>query len=201
MPAGRAPSKRLAKPARSGNANRARGPVSRDAARAGTQAQRELRALPDKHPEDLLDNTLFLVMDIGRLYRSVFDTQMERFGLKRAEWWLIAHLCFFDGCTQQELADIMDVDKGGLAKLISRLEERGLIRRMPDPADSRQKRLYFAADAKASAVEIDEASVQLAAESLMGLKLAEVKEMNRLLRSLRLSLLSIRQRVPFRRRS
>jgi MarR family transcriptional regulator for hemolysin len=155
------------------------------------------KAFADKRPEDLLDNTIFLIMDIGRLYRAIFDTKMERMGLTRAEWWLLAHLCYFDGSTQQELCDIMDIDKGGMAKLISKLEDKGLIRRESDSADARQKRIYFTAGALPLATMVDQASVQTGSASVAALKQAEVATLHRLLRTLRESLLSERRNSAF----
>lgn len=157
----------------------------------------ELRLFPDKGPHHLLDNTAFLVMDIGRLYRSIFDSKMQRLGLSRQEWLLMLYLCFFDGRTQQELADIMDVDKGAMAKLISKLEGKKFIRRVANGVDARQKRIYFTEEAKPFAAQLDGASVQLVGESVRALKAAEIVALHRQLRTLRVTLMSVSKNLIF----
>lgn len=140
-------------------------------------------------PSDLLDNTAYLVMDLGRLYRKLADTAMRPLGLNRSEWWLITHLWFFEGCTQQALADVLDMDKAGLAKLLDRLEQRHIIERRTDDQDARQRRIHFGSAGREIAQRVDDAAVISVGASLKLFKPVEIAALNGLLRRLRDSMM------------
>jgi len=141
-------------------------------------------------PDYLLDNIGFLVMEIGRLFRVNFDQRMRRLGLTRSEWWLLAHLWFFEGMTQQQLADFLDMTKGGLAKLIGRLESKGMIERRGETLGGRAtKRIYFTTAGRALGARVDKGARQLVREAEAPLRGEQVEKLHELLRSVRQSLL------------
>jgi DNA-binding MarR family transcriptional regulator len=143
-----------------------------------------------RDPSDLLDNTAFLVMDIGRLFRVTFDARMASFGLSRSEWWLIAHLWFFEGLTQQELADLLDMTKGGLAKLIDRLETKGIVeRRGQTQAGRATKRVFLTSSGKQLGFKVGNGALQLVKESEAPLDHTQVAQLHKLLRLVRKTLL------------
>ena len=84
----------------------------------------------------------FLIQDVARLMRLVFDRQVRDVGLTRAQWFVLAHLIRNDGQRQTDLAIETDMEKAPLGKLIDRLEEGGWVERRPDPSDMRAKRIY-----------------------------------------------------------
>lgn len=89
-----------------------------------------MKEIPQAHSlSELNDNTAFLLLETGRMLRRSFDPKMAELNLSRREWYLISHLCYFNGAPQQQLADILDMTKGGMAKLVARLEQRGFLRR------------------------------------------------------------------------
>ena len=138
----------------------------------------------------LLDNTAFLVMEIGRLFRLNFDQRMRQLGLPRSEWWLIAHLWYFEGMTQQELADLLEMTKGGLAKLIARLEIKGLIERRGETRAGRAtKKIHFTAAGRALGSKVDKGARQLTQEAGMPLRKEQLANLHELLRAVRLTLL------------
>ena len=47
----------------------------------------------------------------------------------------------FSGLSQKQLSEKLVVVKSNVSALLKKLEARGLVRRLPDPADSRNKRL------------------------------------------------------------
>ena len=87
----------------------------------------------------------FLVHDVSRMRRTLFDKAVKPLGITRAQWWVIANLSRNkgDGMIQSDLARVLDVGKVSIGVLVDRLEESGHIERRPDPVDRRLKRLYI----------------------------------------------------------
>ncbi|RNL66796.1 MarR family winged helix-turn-helix transcriptional regulator [Zhongshania marina] len=117
-----------------------------------------------KPKEQLLDLSAYLIIDLGRLIRRHFDTKMAGLGLTRAEWYLISYLCFIEGSTQQEIADALDMAKGGITKLISTLEEKGLLKREAHNTNGRAtKRVFLTTNGRKIAKKIDaESDIEVA---------------------------------------
>lgn len=148
--------------------------------------------------DPLLSQTLeqpgFLFTDIARLYRIALDRRLRRFRLTRSQSWLISFLCYFEGSSQQQLADLIGTGKGGIGKLIERLEQKGLIRREADPQDSRSKRVYLGERIKPLTLEIGREIDDLVAWSLRDLEDSEVAVLKRWLGMIRISLLEEKDR-------
>lgn len=94
--------------------------------------------------EPSLERSLgFLINDLSRLLRKRFDRRAQQVGLTRAQWAVIAHLVRNEGVNQSTLAELLDVQKITLARLVDRLEQDGWVERRPDPSDRRANRLYL----------------------------------------------------------
>ena len=117
-----------------------------------------------KPKEQLLDLSAYLIIDLGRLIRRHFDTKMTGLGLTRAEWYLISYLCFIEGSTQQEIADALDMAKGGITKLINTLEGKGLLKREAHNTNGRAtKRIFLTTQGRAIEKKIDaESDIEVA---------------------------------------
>jgi MarR family transcriptional regulator, transcriptional regulator for hemolysin len=85
----------------------------------------------------------FLIHDVSRLRRVMFDRIVRELGTSRSQWWVLAFLSRDDGSPQTNLADELDVGKVALGGLIDRLAEAGMVDRRPDPVDRRVKRVYL----------------------------------------------------------
>lgn len=85
----------------------------------------------------------YLIHDVSRMRRTVFDQLMKPLGITRAQWWVLAHLSRHDGMAQTQLADMLDVGKASLGSLLDRLEATGFIERRPDATDRRMKRVFL----------------------------------------------------------
>lgn len=65
------------------------------------------------------------------------------------EWSPLINLKLFqDGQFQQQLADRTMKDKAAITRLIDGLEKKGLVRRMADEKDRRQKKVYLSGNAE-----------------------------------------------------
>ena len=93
--------------------------------------------------ENLDRNFGFLLHDVSRLMRTVFDRRGREIGLTRSQWWVLTMLYAKEGVTQSELADFMDLEKPTLGRLLDRMQEKEWIERRPDRHDRRVNRLFL----------------------------------------------------------
>ncbi len=93
--------------------------------------------------EDFDSNIGFLVHDVARLMRTMYDRRMAPLGLTRSQWWVLNHLYFHEGISQTELASILDIEKAALGRLLDRMEAKDWIERRPDDQDKRTKRVFL----------------------------------------------------------
>lgn len=90
----------------------------------------------------------YLIHDVSRLRRTLFDKWLSPLGITRSQWWVLAFLSRNDGMPQTELALELDVGKVALGALIDRLEESGFVKRVPDKNDRRVKRVVLTKQSK-----------------------------------------------------
>lgn len=94
----------------------------------------------------------FLVHDVSRMRRTLFDQEMKPLGITRSQWWVLAQLSRSlgtegaeAGMPQTKLARILDMGKAPMTGLIDRLEASGFVERRPDSRDRRAKRIVVTA--------------------------------------------------------
>jgi len=90
-------------------------------------------------PRDLL----FLLHDVARLLRVDADKRARQHDMTRAQWGILIWLERQPGISQKELAELLEVEPITVARLIDRLEARGMVERRPDPRDRRIWRLHL----------------------------------------------------------
>lgn len=93
----------------------------------------------DSYERDLL----FLLNDLGRLLRTEFDKRARSHGMTRAQWVILVWLDRRPGLSQKELAELLEVEPISVARLVDRLERRGMVERRPDERDRRIWRLHL----------------------------------------------------------
>ncbi len=59
------------------------------------------------------------------------------------QWVVLARLMEADGRTPGQLADATFRDKAGATRIVTALEQRGLVARRPDPSDARSKQVWL----------------------------------------------------------
>lgn len=96
---------------------------------------------------DLSRRVSFLMHDIARRSRYWFDARARSRGLTRAQWRMLLYLDRYDGPTQSEVAEMLDVERITLCRMVDRLAESGLVERRADPSDRRVWRLHLTAKA------------------------------------------------------
>ena len=120
--------------------SRARKPVAKSAngASAGTP--------PEAFEGDARDQGFrigFLVHDVSRMRKVLFDQEVRSLGITRSQWWVLAQLSRQgpQGMAQTELANALDIGKATVGGLLHRLEAAGFVVRRPDGADRRARRV------------------------------------------------------------
>jgi MarR family transcriptional regulator, transcriptional regulator for hemolysin len=119
--------------------------------------------------EDLSRNFGFILNDVARLLRTAFDRRVKSLGLTRSQGWVLNHLFRNDGVTQSELADILQVEKATLGRLLDRLEAKGWVRRENHADDRRAKRVFLTEEIEPALKAMRAAAADLRRDALAGL--------------------------------
>lgn len=121
-------------------------------------------------PQDDLDRSFgFLVTDVARLLRKVFDGRVKSLGVTRSQWSVLAYLYRSDGITQSTLADLLEIAKPSMARLIDRLEAAGWVERRPDTEDRRAKRVFLTEKSRPVLATMREIALQTREDTLANL--------------------------------
>jgi MarR family transcriptional regulator for hemolysin len=119
--------------------------------------------------EDLSRNFGFILNDVARLMRTTFDRRVRTLGFTRSQWWVLNHLFRNDGVTQSELAEILELEKPSLGRLLDRMEAKGWVRREEHASDRRAKRVYLTEEVQPAIKAMRTAAAEVRREALAGL--------------------------------
>ena len=128
-------------------------------------------------PENLDRNFGFILNDVSRLMRTTFDRRAKSIGLTRSQWWVLVHLYRRDGLVQAELAEILEIERPTLGRLLDRLENKGWLRRQADPKDRRVKRVYLTDEVKPAMKSLRRIAADLRQQVLEGLNKDEREQL------------------------
>ncbi|TVV71066.1 MarR family winged helix-turn-helix transcriptional regulator [Sphingomonas solaris] len=120
--------------------------------------------------EDLETGIAFLLYDTARQLRARFDERARGIGVTRQQWRVLMILARQDGRNQSEVADMLDVERITLCRMIDRLAEAGLVERRADPRDRRMWRLHLlpAAHEIVAQLSVVGRTVEAEARALLG---------------------------------
>ncbi|MGZ4180728.1 MAG: MarR family winged helix-turn-helix transcriptional regulator [Solirubrobacteraceae bacterium] len=145
---------------------------------------------PQIDPE--VEGIVSRVNKIDRYLRNAFRASLGQAGLTKEEWNVIMALS--RGVRSHGwLCRDLDVSTGAMTNRLDKLEDRGLIKRGPDPDDRRGVLLELTEGGRERLDEYIDAGASREIELLSGLSLTEKRELNALLSKL---LLSLQQREP-----
>jgi DNA-binding MarR family transcriptional regulator len=102
---------------------------------------------PEREPRFHRD-LLFLLHDVARLLHVDADKRARAHGMTRAQWGILIWLERQPGISQKELSELLEVEPITVARLIDRLQNRGMVERRPDPRDRRVWRLHLCPPAR-----------------------------------------------------
>jgi DNA-binding MarR family transcriptional regulator len=115
----------------------------------------------------------------------IAERYRKRFGLKIAEWRVMAVLGDRGSLTQRDLTAATVMDKVAVNRAVKVLEERGLVARAPNPGDGRSHLLVLTDEGKGIHGEVMPLARATEADLLAGLEPEEEALLRRLLAALR----------------
>jgi MarR family transcriptional regulator for hemolysin len=124
------------------------------------------------------DHVGYLIGDVSRMLRTVYDRRVEPLELTRAQWRVMARISRIEGCTQTELAAELEIEKPTLGKLIERLEEKEWVTRRPDENDARTKRVFLTKRAEPVLAEMFSLADDVLDAAIAGLSRQEADQLN-----------------------
>lgn len=75
------------------------------------------------------DELVFLVEEVPRKLRRLFDASIARFGLTRTQWRALAYIFRTPGLTQTELARCLELERASVGHVIDQLERAEYVER------------------------------------------------------------------------
>src|SRR4051812_18806961 len=104
---------------------------------------------------------IVILSDLARAIRTRADARARAHGMTRAQWMILVRLDWHPGMSQNELAQLIEVEPITVGRLVDRLETRGFVERRPDANDRRIWRLHLTAAATPMLKEIAHARGEL----------------------------------------
>jgi MarR family transcriptional regulator, transcriptional regulator for hemolysin len=132
-----------------------------------------------------MDDLPFELHETAHAMRRAFDRRAVSLGVTRAQWKVLFRLTRFPGLRQVELAEMLDVEPISLSRIVDRLEEAGLVERVPDPADRRAWRLQVTAKAEPLVAKLKALGLQLVDEAFEGIEREELERVRGVLARVR----------------
>ena len=122
---------------------------------------------------DAQDSLAFLLHDLSRQFRYRFDSRARVLGVTRTQWRALLVLARREGLSQSELADLLEVERITLCRMVDRLAEAGFVERRADPHDRRIWRLHLTPSAHGIVGQLTEIGADLEEQALSPLSPAE----------------------------
>lgn len=96
------------------------------------------------------DSLAYSIYRSARLLRRHFMNAgaREGFDLTQEQWFVLNKLCIKDGRSQVELSEDIFADRPNMTRILATMERRALVRRAPDPDDSRKIRVFITPEGK-----------------------------------------------------
>src|SRR5688572_20042490 len=129
-----------------------------------------------------------LLADNSRLARRAFDERVRADGVTGPQARLLLMLDRSPGEQQGHYADLLDVEPITLCRMVDQVDDGGLDRRRPDPADRRARRLHLTDKRREKLTRLRDRLDTMVEEILTGLSTADRTEFARLLTVVRTNL-------------
>lgn len=114
----------------------------------------------------------------SRTCRKTVTKSVAHLDLTESRWRVMIHMALLgEGCTQQALAESLEIEMPSLTRTIKQLETAGLIKRIVDDNDKRSRLLYFTSMGKGRMNDIESTLAALRDEVYAGISDEELNIM------------------------
>jgi DNA-binding MarR family transcriptional regulator len=142
---------------------------------------------------EMPEENIRLLKSVGKTFKMMsmnIADEMDRRGLQitQAQAMLLRRLSLKDGPIQNDLAWITFRDKTSLARLITKMEKNGYVRREQDSSDGRAKRVFITERGRVLANSINEVLSDMAERFSRGIRQNDLTVMMRTLESIQKNL-------------
>lgn len=129
----------------------------------------------------------FLVTDLARLIRADIDQRIVAagIGVTPGEARTLVYAARFGELRQHVLAERMGLEAMTLSAYLDRLEQRGLVQRVPDPSDRRAKLVRLTGEADGALEAILRVGLEVRARARSGVSEEEWSSLQDLLKRVR----------------
>ena len=115
---------------------------------------------------------------------DALDRELSKFDISAPQLIVLASVANKEADSAAGLCKSISYDPGAMTRMIDRLEQKGLVRRDPNPEDRRATNLELTAAGKALYPQLLAAKENVQAQFLRGFSNEEVRELDRLLNRL-----------------
>jgi DNA-binding MarR family transcriptional regulator len=131
----------------------------------------------------------FLIHDVARLRRSVFDSRNPHHTITRSESWVLTGVSRKrSGISQTELARVLGMGKAATGEFVKALERKGFVSRIPDPKDQRAYSVKLTREGKAILAKIAAIVTKMNAEIFRHFSARELQQFADHLRKMKLQM-------------
>lgn len=137
---------------------------------------------PDQHSYVTdADELVFLVEEVPRKLRRLFDASTAKFGLTRTQWRALAYIFRTPGLTQTELAKCLELERASVGHVIDQLERAEYVERCAVQGNRRVWTLHLLPKAVGILPALRTEADAIYARLLAGVQADEVATVKRLL--------------------
>ena len=129
---------------------------------------------------ELLD----ILTDASRLYVNYVERQLAQLGIHSGQGSLLSALDILGPCSQKELADFRQVSPATISVMLGRMENRGLVRRIPSEEGGKRNQISLTEQGKAMADTLRSYMPQEADKVFAGLSQEELEAAGHVFRAI-----------------
>lgn len=130
-----------------------------------------------------LDESIgYLIRKLGNSVQRHVDSKMQVHGLTHSQWGPLILIANGKGDTAGALARELDTDTGAMTRMVDRLEDKGMLKRVWSDADRRVARLELTAQGRAAIKVIPDGLAAVLNHHLRGFERDEVMQLKASLR-------------------
>jgi MarR family transcriptional regulator, transcriptional regulator for hemolysin len=117
------------------------------------------------------DNSIgYKVYRTSRVFQKAFDLELRhKIGMTLSQWRVINILVSFNGITQKEIADKLELEAPSLIPIIDKLQSLELVERKSDPKDRRINRIYLTKKAESLYESMHECGLSIIKSATKGI--------------------------------